>query len=295
MDFSKLKNCMEEIVQKYNTPGVDCMVYKDHEVIFRYFTGMSDIENNKKMEGNELYLIFSMTKMLTCTAALQLFEKGKYLMSDPLSKYLPEFEKMKISSNELNMENAAKITTGGGFGEIVKTDRTGYAKKQITIKDLFTMGAGLDYALKDDAINSAINEGKTSTRELVGAMSEKSLGGLSFGLLAGVLWDFATVRGDGFYAVMLTLAGYVAGAATVYLMRNNIFSALILSAGASLFVSVGYWLIFILISGYESAADILFDFYLPSAVYTLAFTAVYYYIVQFIIRLTTDKKQIRKY
>ena len=77
---------------------------------------MSDIENNKKMEGNELYLIFSMTKMLTCTAALQLFEMGKYLMSDPLSKYLPEFEKMKISYNELNMEDAAKITTGGGFG-----------------------------------------------------------------------------------------------------------------------------------------------------------------------------------
>lgn len=125
------------------------------------------------MEGNELYLIFSMTKMLTCTAALQHFEKGKYLMSNPLSKYLPEFEKMKISSNELNMENAAKITTGGGFGEIVKTDRAGYAKKQITIKDLFTMGAGLDYALKDDAINSAINEGKTNTRELVGAMSQK--------------------------------------------------------------------------------------------------------------------------
>jgi rod shape-determining protein MreD len=124
------------------------------------------------------------------------------------------------------------------------------------------------------------------------AMSEKSLGGLSFGLLAGVLWDFATVRGDGFYAVMLTFAGYVAGAATVYLMRNNIFSALILSAGASLFVSVGYWVVFIFIAGYESAADILFSFYLPSAVYTIAFTAVYYYMVRFIVKVTTDKKQI---
>ena len=142
MDFSKLKNCMEELVQKYNTPGVDCIVYKDHEMVFRYFTGMSDIENNKKMDGSELYLIFSMTKMLTCTAALQLFEQGKYLMSDALSKYLPEFEKMKISTNEINMEDAAKITTGGDFGEIVKTERVGYAKNQITIKDLFTMGAG---------------------------------------------------------------------------------------------------------------------------------------------------------
>lgn len=176
MDFTKLKNCMDEIVQKYNTPGVDCMVYKDHEIVFRYFTGMSDIENNKKMEGNEIYLIFSMTKMLTCTAALQLFEQGKYLMSDPLSKYLPEFEKMKISAGELNAEESAKITTGGTLGESVKTNQQGYAKNQITIIDLFTMGAGLDYALNDDAITNALNEGKTSTRELVGAMSEKSLG-----------------------------------------------------------------------------------------------------------------------
>lgn len=175
MDFRNLKNCLDELVQKYNTPGVDCMVYKNHEVIFRYFTGMSDIENNKKMEGNELYLIFSMTKMLTCTAALQLFEKGKYLMSDPLSKYLPEFKKMKISSDEINVNDAVKIMTGGSFGEFVKTGRTSYAKKQITIKDLFTMGAGLDYSLEDNVITRAINEGKTSTRELVGAMSEKSL------------------------------------------------------------------------------------------------------------------------
>ena len=176
MDFTKLKNCMDEIVQKYNTPGVDCLVYKDHEIVFRYFTGMSDIENNKKMEGNELYLIFSMTKMLTCTAALQLFEQGKYLMSDPLSKYLPEFEKMKVSGGELNAEESAKITTGGTLGESIKTNQQRYAKNQITIKDLFTMGAGLDYALNDDAITNALNEGKISTRELVSAMSEKNLG-----------------------------------------------------------------------------------------------------------------------
>ena len=79
------------------------------------------------------------------------------------------------------------------------------------------------------------------------AMFEKSMGGLSFGVLAGVLWDFATVRGDGFYAVVLALAGYTAGAAVTYIVRNNIFSALILSAGASLFISTSYWFVFILL------------------------------------------------
>ena len=127
------------------------------------------------------------------------------------------------------------------------------------------------------------------------AMSEKSMGGLSFGILAGVLWDFATVRGDGFYAVMLALAGYTAGVAIAYIMRNNIFSALILSLGASTFVSVGCWFVFIFLKGFEGAWKILFSFYIPSVIYTLAFTAVYYYIVRAIVKATTDKKQIRNY
>ena len=176
MDFTNLKNYMNRLVNEYHTPGVDCIVYKDHEIIFRYYAGMSDIENNKKMTGDELYLIFSMTKMITCTAALQLFEQGKYKLDDPISKYLPEFEKMKISYDEIDSESASKVTTGSTIGEDSKKTESGYAQNKITVKHLFTMGAGLDYALYDEPIMNALNSGKTSTRELVRAMSEKVLG-----------------------------------------------------------------------------------------------------------------------
>lgn len=176
MDFTNLKNYMNRLVNEYHTPGVDCIVYKDHEIIFRYYAGMKDIENNKEMTGNELYLIFSMTKMLTCTAALQLFEQGKYKLDDPISKYLPEFKKMKISYDEIDSESASKVTTGSTIGEDSKKTESGYAQNKITVKHLFTMGAGLDYALYDEPIMNALNSGKTSTRELVRAMSEKVLG-----------------------------------------------------------------------------------------------------------------------
>ena len=176
MDFTNLKNYMNRLVNEYHTPGVDCIVYKDHEIIFRYNAGMKDIENNKEMTGNELYLIFSMTKMLTCTAALQLFEQGKYKLDDPISKYLPEFKKMKISYDEIDSESASKVTTGSTIGEDSKKTESGYAQNKITVKHLFTMGAGLDYALYDEPIMNALNSGKTSTRELVRAMSEKVLG-----------------------------------------------------------------------------------------------------------------------
>lgn len=176
MDFTKLKNCLDEILADGNTPSVDCIIYKNHEMLFRYFAGLSDIENNKAMGGNELYFIFSMTKMLTCTAALQLFERGAFSLDDKLSKFLPEFERMKITSDEFDTEIAAKITTGASMGEFSKVTENGYAKNAIKIIDLFTMCAGFDYDLSDRSIKSALAAGKTSTLDLVKAMSDKVLG-----------------------------------------------------------------------------------------------------------------------
>ena len=175
MDFTKLKNCMDMFVDKYNTPGVDCMVYRDHKPLFRYYAGHSDIENNKKMNGNELYFIYSLTKLITCTAALQLYEQGKYLLSDPISMYLPEFEKMKITSLKLDADETKKITSGNLTGGTEAAKEEGFAKNCITVSHLFTMGAGLDYNLQTDAIKRSIAEGRTSTRDIVGALSETVL------------------------------------------------------------------------------------------------------------------------
>ena len=166
MDFTRLKNYMDRLVSEYNVPGVDCIVYKEHEQVFRYFNGKSDIENNKPMQGNELYIIFSVTKMLTCTCALQLFEQGKFLMSDPISKYLPEFEKMKISVEGPDSDRAAAITTGVDSGIYDAIKESGYAKNLITFKDLFTMSAGFDYNLDADYIKKAISEGKKQQERL---------------------------------------------------------------------------------------------------------------------------------
>lgn len=176
MDFSRLKDYMDKMVTEYKVPGVDCVVYKEHEMLFRYYTGMKDKENNLPMQGNELYLIFSMTKMLTVTCALQLLEQGKYLLTDPLATYMPEFENMLVTSDILNTENAAKITTGASMGEDINATADYYAENPITIHQLFTMSAGFDYNLEADYIKKAISEGKTTTLEIVSAFSNTVLG-----------------------------------------------------------------------------------------------------------------------
>lgn len=176
MNFDRLKDYMDRLVSEYNVPGVDCIVCKDHEEIFRYFAGVSDMASGKKTNGNELYFIFSMTKIITCTCALQLLEKGVYTLNDPVSMYLPEFEKMRIARDEYNDNNAEKIATGKMAGESGQKDSDGYAKTPITIRHLFTMGAGLDYDINSEYIKKALSEGKKTTRELIGAISKTVLG-----------------------------------------------------------------------------------------------------------------------
>lgn len=176
MNFKKLQAYIDRLVTEYNVPGADCMVYKEHEPIYRYYTGMSDIESGKRMKGDELYLIFSMTKMFTCTCALQMLEQGRFLLSDPVSKYIPEFSKMKLSSEALDSAEAVKIMTGGVVGSDAKNNVSGYADTPITIKHLFTMTAGLNYDLDAPYIRNAILAGRTGTLDIVRTLSETPLG-----------------------------------------------------------------------------------------------------------------------
>lgn len=122
------------------------------------------------------------------------------------------------------------------------------------------------------------------------AMFERSMSGMCFGVLAGILWDFASVRGDGFFAVILTVIGFFSGALVTFIFRNNIRSALIISFAALLFCNVSYWLMFILNKGYEGAWDVLFSRYLPSVLYSLVFTFVFYYLISLIVKYTGEKK-----
>ena len=159
IDFKKLRVMLDGMVGKY-FPGVDMCIYREHKPIFRYQTGYSDFEKKIPVDPTSLYYMFSCTKPITCTAALQLFEKGAFLLTDPLYEYLPEFKDVTVKQED-------------AFGNISYVE----PKRHIIIRDLFTMTAGLDYDLGMEPIKQAIEAtgGKNPTRELVAAMAKKPL------------------------------------------------------------------------------------------------------------------------
>lgn len=57
-----MKNYLDRVIGEYNVPGVDCIVYKEHEEVFRYYTGYSDRENKIAMNFKCIIRMFRMLK-----------------------------------------------------------------------------------------------------------------------------------------------------------------------------------------------------------------------------------------
>ena len=99
MNFEYMKNFMDSLTE-WIIPGNSVVIYKDGKKVFEYSSGYSDLEKKIKKTGEEQLYIYSCSKVATVTAALQLYEQGKFLLSDPLYEYLPEFKKMYVKDGD---------------------------------------------------------------------------------------------------------------------------------------------------------------------------------------------------
>ena len=136
-------------------PGFDLMVCKDGECVLRHMNGYSDVENKVQMNGKERYYMYSCSKVITCTAALQLWEKGMFSLEDKLSDYLPEFLEMTVSTTE-------------GLKK---------AEKPILIKHLFEMTAGFSYRMDSPYLQKCKKDtnGECPTRETMKYLAKEPL------------------------------------------------------------------------------------------------------------------------
>ena len=136
-------------------PGYDMVIYKDGKQILRHMNGWADLENKIPITGKETYDIYSCSKLMTCVAALQLWEKGMFSLEDKLADYMPEFSQMTVETE-----------TG-----IIP------AKNPILIKHLFEMTAGFSYNMKSPAVIACqeATNGKCPTREFMKYLAKEPL------------------------------------------------------------------------------------------------------------------------
>ncbi|SHE55246.1 serine hydrolase domain-containing protein [Pedobacter caeni] len=111
--------------------GAVGFISRDGKIIYNKAFGKDDVRNNTALKTDAIFRIASQTKAITSVAVMILFEEGKFLLDDPISKYIPSFAKPKVLDK---------------FNEKDSSYTTVPAKREVTIRDLLTHTSGIDYA-----------------------------------------------------------------------------------------------------------------------------------------------------
>src|SRR6185369_2740657 len=126
--LGKIAPTLRPIAEAGDLSGFVTLTYRHGEIAQINTIGHRDIENKLPMERDTLFRIASMTKPITSLAALMLMEEGKFKLTDPITKYAPEFKNLRV----------LKDAQGA-------LDATVPAAREITFDDLFTHRSGLAY------------------------------------------------------------------------------------------------------------------------------------------------------
>jgi len=126
--FERLTEAFQGYVDDKQLAGSVILIARRGEVPYFKAFGRSDVEDDVSMDKNTIFRIASQTKAIVSVGIMMLQENGHLLISDPLSKYIPEFANSTV----------AKPLEEGGY-DIVKANR------EITLRDLLTHTAGIGY------------------------------------------------------------------------------------------------------------------------------------------------------
>ena len=96
LDTKRIGSALAGMVDDGRTAGASVLIWKDGREAYFGTAGFADREAGRKMSRDTIAQIFSMTKPVTGVALMQLWEKGKFGLDEPLSRYLPEFESMRV-------------------------------------------------------------------------------------------------------------------------------------------------------------------------------------------------------
>lgn len=127
--FDDMSALLKQFV-KDGPAGCGCAVAKGGKTLYEGYAGYADLEEKRPVAEDTVYRLFSMTKVVICTAAMILFERGKFLLNEPVYEYFSEYRDTQVFVSDPN---------GNGH--------TRKAKSPMLIKHALSMAVGLPYPM----------------------------------------------------------------------------------------------------------------------------------------------------
>lgn len=130
--LSRIDGMLEEHVKNQSIPGAVALIVRNGKIVYHKAFGFSDVDTKASLKKDDIFRIASQSKAITSLAVMILWEEGKFLLDEPVSRYIPEFKKPNVLKS-FNRQDSSFTTEP--------------AKGEITIRQLLTHSSGIDYAV----------------------------------------------------------------------------------------------------------------------------------------------------
>lgn len=130
--LARIDDLLQARVKDQSIPGAVALIVRHGKIVYYKAFGFSDISGKTPVKKDDIFRIASQSKAITALAVMMLWEEGKFLLDDPVSKYIPEYAHPEVLKS---------------FDKTDSSFTTEPARREITIRDLLTHSSGIDYAI----------------------------------------------------------------------------------------------------------------------------------------------------
>ncbi len=169
----RLSSVFTREIESKRLPGIVALLARRGRVGFVESLGARDPNTGDRMSDDAIFRIYSMTKPIVSVATLMLMEEGRLLLSDPLSKFLPDFAKPQVA------------VESDGAVELVP------AVREITVQDLLRHTSGLIYEFRGTGhVYKRYAEADVARRDQTNADHAATLAKLPLNFQPGARWEY---------------------------------------------------------------------------------------------------------
>ena len=172
--LERLGRALQGEVERGLVPGAVALIARRGQLAYFESFGQRDPASGAPMATDSIFRIYSMTKPIVSVAAMMLWEEGRFLLSDPIAKYLPELGNVRVA-----------VEQGADIGQVD-------AERPITIQDLLRHTSGLTYEFRGNGpVHKMYTAARIYSRDQTNADQVERLGKLPLLHQPGTKWEYS--------------------------------------------------------------------------------------------------------
>jgi CubicO group peptidase (beta-lactamase class C family) len=172
--LQRMSDAFKRDIDKGTIPGVTVMVARRGQIGWFDALGRQNPAASAPMTRDSIFRIFSMTKPIVSVGVMMLLEEGRFLLNDPIAKYIPEFSNQKVG-----VENNGKL-------DLMPLARP------ITIQDLLRHTSGITYDHTGNGlVQQLYQQSRLRSRKITNAEHATMVAGMPLICQPGAEWNYS--------------------------------------------------------------------------------------------------------